>query len=517
MKSIFFSILFTILLYQHSSSQVKSGPKHTKEANSLLLSYENFINATSNDADFLVAKSVYVAKPYRDSTDNPYFDLLSLRNLYEEKFGADASIIFNKTSTQISDISVDNTQNTYHCQLFVPQQIRYMEIQTETRDSSYSDSLWIDSILTVQDITIQVIDTLRLKKVENSTLMLYITMSYKSNINDFTDYKVEAVSFNKRPYKHQPLSILSSYWVSLDENWKAMISERLKFPELATDYYLDRIDGIHDLDLSKSEITNFEPLKGFKYLKELNLSNRPLDTLLAIEHCTALEILNISNCGLRSLHGLEKMTKLTSLSAAKNEIEDLSPISGATDMIYLSLDENRIKDISPLSQMRILQKLHLDLNLVESLEPLRGMLILSELFIKKNKDIESLEPLRGHRTLYKLDCFNTSITSLDPIKDDIRMVHLDCGYTKINTLDPIKNYSELRHLSFCGNSIADYSILNRLDKLRYLNCSSTNISDINLISRMDNLKELMAPHTDFTKNDIQKFKKNHPKVAITYY
>jgi len=45
----------------------------------------------------------------------------------------------------------------------------------------------------------------------------------------------------------------------------------------------------------------------------------------------------------------------------------------------------------------------------------------------------------------------------------------------------------------------------------------TNISDISSVSRMQYLKTLYAPHTDFSKSDIQRFKKKHPKVAITYY
>lgn len=517
MRTFCLVFFYSMFFVQAANAQLKTGPKHTSDASLLLTAYENFVNAKSDDPSFLHSKSVYVAKSYQDSTDNPYFDLLSLRTLYQAKFGKDVAIVFNAKAAKISDIEIDKTQNTYHCQILVPQQIRYIDYQIGSRDSIYIDSILVDSVLTTSSKTLTIKDTVKLKKVENALLMLYITMSYKANVNSFVDYKVEAVSFNKRAYKHQPLSELSTYWVGLDEDWKAMISEKLKFPELPTDYYLDRISGINTLDLSKSTISNFEPLSAFKNLRELNVSNRPLDTLLYIENCTRLVELFISNCSLTSLHGVEKMTLLASIGASKNEIEDLTPLKELVNIVYLNLDENKIKDLSPLKELRLMRKLHLDLNLVESLEPLRGMLILSELYIKKNKEVASLEPLRGHGTLYKLDCFNTAITSLDPIKDDIRMMHLDCGYTKINTLDPVKNFTELRYLSFCGNSIADFSVLNRLDKLTYLNCSTTNISDISLISRMDNLKELNAPHTNFTKNDIQKFKKGHPKVAITYY
>lgn len=517
----------------HSNAQTET---HKNSVMELVTEYNNYLNSASKQTPFLSSKEVFVAKPVRDNTNEPYFTVSELKEQYISSYGPDAQVVFNEKRIKISNILIDKKLNTYYATAIIPQQIRYLEINSSYKDTTYIDSLLtltkigrldstvsvdsiysIDSSYTMTERTDSILISDTLKKTNNIILNLYITMKYKVASEKYTEYKIEAITFNKRPYKHQPISELSQYWVSLGEDWQKLIKEKLRFPEVATDYYLERISGISSLDLTKSEITNFEPLQKFNGLKTLNLSGRPLDTLHYIQNCVKLKDLNISNCSLTSLHGLENMTLLESLKAANNEIEDLTPIKNCSQIIVLNLNENKIKDLSPLSSMRTMQRLYLDLNLIEDLAPLKNMIILSELYIKKNRDIKSLEPIASHRTLVKLDCYNTKIESLEPIKNHTRMVHLDCGYTQIKSLAPIRNLTELRHLAFVGNYISDFNALNRLDQVRHLNCSSTNISDISVISRMDKLKELNAISTEFSKSDIQRFKRKNPKVAINYY
>ena len=506
---------FLLFFINVAISQTLSEVKHKEKVNELVVSYLNFVNNTSNKTAFLKNKNVFARKPFRDETNEPYFNLNNLRQLYKKTYSDGYEVKFYNKKIIVGDILIDQKLNTYYTEVKIPQILVYNEIKETYKDTTIRDSILVDTLYSYTERVDSILQIDTLKRSKKSMLKLYIT--YNNKFNEYRDHAIEAVTFNKFKYKHQPISELSTYWVNLEESWRDVIRKKLNFPELATDYYLKRIYGIRELDLSKSEITNFEPLTEFKGLTYLNVNNRPLDTLIYVKNCTKLTRLDIQNCNLTSLHGLEDLVNLESLSAAKNEIEDLTPLKALTRISYLNLNENKIMDLTPLKGMTYMNKLHLNLNVIESLEPLRSMVILSELFVRKNKEISSLEPIRKCQTLVKLDCFNTKVPSLDPIKNHIRMVHLDCSHTKITSLAPIRNMSNLIHLSFEANKLSDFSILNRLDRLKYLNCSQTNISDISSISRMEYIKELRAIHTDFSKQDIQRFKKKHPRVAITYY
>lgn len=510
-----FSVLLIITTVLSTSGFSQSQEKINSEINKLVAGYQNYINGKTSKYSFLRHKEVSIRKPFRDSTSEAYFRLPALKKLYHNLYPDGYELKFYDKKKTISELGINRDLNTYFSEVRVPQIVEYFELQKTYQSITKKDSTLNgdEYVFTEKQESLLVIDTL--KRTHKSILRLYVTCEYK--FQEYEKFKIEAVTFNKFNYKHIAPTGLTKYWVGLSQPWRELIKKKLRFPDVPSEYYLARVSGITSLDLSKSEITDFSPLLQFTGLQKLIVNNRPLDTLSHLRKCNKLIQLEVSNCGLTSLEGIQEMKSLESLSAAKNEIENLMPIRGMINISYLNLNENKIIDISPLRNMTSMRKLYLDLNLIESIEPLSRMVILSELFIKKNKEISSLEPIRKCATLYKLDCFNTKISSLDPIKKHLRMVHLDCSHTQVTSLDPLKNMKGLIHLSFAANKLTDYSILNRLDRLKYLNCSQTNISDISSVSRMEYLKELYAPHTDFSKADIQRFKKKHPKVAITYY
>ena len=505
----FFFILASLSLFSQTEAD-------TAEVNTIIRSYQNFINNKSNNVDFLKSKSIRARKPYKDTTDEAYFSLAALRSLYKNDYPA-YEVVFNEAKIKTSSIEIDTIVNTYYSEVIIPQMIRYYDLIESISTEEVTDTTWTDDTtftLTNKLDTIIHIDST--KKSTRGYLKLYITMEYK--FKKFSNYKLEAITFDKAPYKHLPLSNLQEYWVSLGSKWQQVIKNQLyNFPDVPNDYFLKRISGIKELDLRKSGITDFEPLKGFSGLETLYLTDLELDTLSYLENCTNLTGLFIAGCSLTSLHGLEKMTKLISLNAARNEISDLTPIKGCTEMSYLNLNENEITDLTPIKGLTSLKTLKFNLNKVENMDALSNMPVLSELHMRKNKEIPSLEPIRACGTLYKLDCFNTSIDDLDPIRNHTRLVHLDCSHTKISSLEPLKNLTNLVHLAFAANSLSDFSVLSKLDKLRFLNCSQTNISDITPLNNMDDIEELNAAHTDFTKQDIQRFKKKHPGVSILFY
>ena len=81
----------------------------------------------------------------------------------------------------------------------------------------------------------------------------------------------------------------------------------------------------------------------------------------------------------------------------------------------------------------------------------------------------------------------------------------------------MRHLKYLTYLAFSGNRLDNYGVLDGFKYLKTLKCAQTNISDMGPVNRMERLLVLYAIHTDFSKGDIQRFKKNHPKCAITYY
>ncbi|MCP4520216.1 MAG: leucine-rich repeat domain-containing protein [Cytophagales bacterium] len=351
---------------------------------------------------------------------------------------------------------------------------------------------------------------------QSISLEFYIRQQ-KEDGKSATKYMIEAVTKRGVKAKYRPLSKLQKWWIALDDDWKGIIRKELKLGETPTDYYLKRVIGIKRLDLSNSHITNFKPVLALRGLLELNLSKSKIRDLNYLKNCSRLKKLDLSESNLTTLSGLEHNLHLEILDVSKNELTDLEPLEGLKNLLELDFSNNQVEDLNPLALCTKMKELRFNLNIVKDLKPIQNLAYLEKLHFSKNQDIETLAPLSKMTRLVELDCFNSKVSTLTPIRHLTKITYLDIGYTNITSLNVFSHLKYLTYLSFTGNKIEDFSVLYKFPYLKYLDCSTTKISDIAPINKMQGLLTFKANNTDFTKEDIQKFKKKHPNCKKIYY
>lgn len=513
-------IVVTLLTTFVTFSQDK--PDFKKEVITFFEVYEHCIQAMGknekNDVEIKTAKKAFrevVSSPYlrvpNDLNKEANDSLLPLNQylyLLENNFPSGYEMKLNLVKMDFEDLHIDKSRNSYRLKATVTK--RFVEYYVTVSDPMEIDTLNTDSTVSAKPSY----DTTFVKNFTNLTF--YFTTSIE--FGKYTPLKLEAIQVaSKTPEYAEPLSELTTWWVGLSDPWKNKLSEELKFPEVPSDYFLQRIHGVEKIDLSGVKVNDWSVLEQLKGVKELDLSNLGLDTLIMLKNMTGLRTLNVSNNKLRSLHGLEKCVLLESLNFSGNEVVDLSPIADCQNLLALQFNNNKVVDISTVKNFAHLRALHLSNNEVADLSPIKTLRIIRNLDVSKNKKIESIEPISQLIMMEKLDIYNTQAGSLEAVRNMSNLLHLDAGYSKIHSLDPIKNFKLLGYLNIAGNPIDDFSALNNLDRIRKLYLGSVKISDISPIMKMENIRVLHAPHTNFSKEDIQRFKKKFPKCEITYY
>lgn len=507
MKKIF-SVIY-ILIFTISYGQVK--PDFKKEVTDFFTIYENCFqligNTPRNEEEIKLAK-----KAFREVISSPYLrvpndlnaaakDSLLRLNQYlsyvEDNYPHGYEMKLNLSKMEFEDLHIDKSRNSYRVKATVTK--RFVEpilsaVEGDSGQSSY--------------------DTSFVKKFTNLTFYFSTSIEFSK----YTPLKLEAVQLaGKTPEYVQPLSELTAWWISLEEVWRKKLSEELKLPEVPSDYFLERIHGVEKLDLSGIQVNSWNVLGQLKGVKELDLSGLGLDTLIMLKNMTGLKILNVSNNKLRSLHGLENCTNLEVLNFSANEVVDLTPIAKCENLMVLLFNENKVEDISTVKHFPHLRTLQFSTNEVFDISPLKSLRAVKNLDMSKNKKIETIEPISHLIMMEKLDIYNTQAGSLEPIRNMKNLMHLDAGYAKIPSLNPIKGFEFLGYLNISGNPIDDFSALNYLSRIRKLYLGSVKISDISPIMKMEEIRVLSAPHTNFSKEDIQRFKKKFPKCEITYF
>lgn len=371
-----------------------------------------------------------------------------------------------------------------------------------------------DSILKIDSVITPIVSIDTIKVTKSRYLDIYFHMDQKDG--KYQDIKIAAIALKKKQPKYKELDKLTAWWASLDEKWQKLVSDELNFPKVPSPYYLEMVQGIQRLDFADAQMDTWEPLLEFKGVKQLKLKGSNIDNLSYLKNMSRLSAVNLNNTKLTSLDGLNAQS-LEFLFAADLGLDNIDALTGSKYLIEADLSGNNIESLEPLKANTKLEELYINANKITDLTPLSRLTALEKLHCGKNKEISSLAPLRGMYNLVELDVFNTNVATLKDIVGLKKITRLDISYTKINSLLPMRHLKYLTYLAFSGNNLDNYGVLDGFAYLKTLKCASTNISDMGPVNRMDRLLTLYAPHTEFSKNDIQRFKKNHPKCAITYY
>jgi Leucine-rich repeat (LRR) protein len=143
-----------------------------------------------------------------------------------------------------------------------------------------------------------------------------------------------------------------------------------------------RKSGVTELNLSKSQITNGEPLAELTNLRELNLGGNSIADLSFLADLTELRRLYLWDNQITDITPLKGLINLRKLTLSNNQIPDISPLASLSEKLTtLNLYGNQITDVLPLVGLSQLRELHLGFNPIADVTQLARMPQLQGLYL----------------------------------------------------------------------------------------------------------------------------------------
>lgn len=519
MKKILFTLLLiTISLKINAQTDILLPMNDTekKEVIRLLTSYDGFLNFVAqkpSDADQKKESVTFLKTTISNANISVFNDLDSTaqnedyENIFKycqrvpNAFPATVKIKTTPKNLVVEKVKYDKIRRYYYVEIKGEKGFSWKEvIQKADTVSSSADSI------AVSDTIVHSI---------KKSISVFIKFDRENNVSK--NFKIFAISKTGVAPKLEPLPPLISWWLTLDPEWKAIMRKKRNLEEYPREFDLEKATGVFEFDCSNSNLKNLEPLKKFTSLEVLNVSGNPITDPSAIFDISSLLSLDLTKTQITSLDGIENLKKLQVLKVSNLKLKSIEPLKNLVQMVELDCSNNEIDDLSPLTNLVNLKDLNVGLNIkVKDISMLKNLVLLEKLSIAKI-DIKSLAPLSGLVNLVLLDCFNTDITTLEPIKNLVKLFQLNICHTKVSSLDPIKHFRFIANLYLGSSSVKDLSAINNFYAIRELDISNTELTSLGPIHKLEYIKVLKCFYTKIDKNEVQRFKKNHPGCQITYY
>ncbi len=181
---------------------------------------------------------------------------------------------------------------------------------------------------------------------------------------------------------------LKSWWESLDDAWKEILSEQFSFSEEPNTEELHSMTEKSSLTFERVPVGDIQALVAFVNLRSLVIFDAPIGNITPIKELKLLEKLRISQVPVIDFSPLISLSKLKELDISNSGIEGLDPLSGLLNLEILNISGTNLK----------------------TLKGLEGNINLKELDVAST-NLRSLKPIEGLPNLRKLSCFNTRLNS----------------------------------------------------------------------------------------------------------
>ncbi len=238
----------------------------------------------------------------------------------------------------------------------------------------------------------------------------------------------------------------------------------------------DDYSNIKELNLSGSDISDLEPIKGLSSLQELNLNGTQVSDLEPIKGLRILQQLKLNGTQVSDLEPINGLIGLQSLYLEVTQVSNLEPVKGLTSLQDLSLFDTQVSDLEPIRGLSSLQWLSLRGTQVSDLEPIKGLSSLRLLYLDGTQ-VSNLEPIKGLSSLQDLELRRTQVSDLEPIKEITSLQRLDLTGTQVSDLEPIKGLSSLEVLDLDGTQVSDLEPIKEIKSLKSLYLEGTQVSD----------------------------------------
>lgn len=399
----------------------------------------------------------------------------------------------------------DKWRRFYYAEVKVVKQISWMETIPAKKSEESTNA---QDSLSVKDSKVLV--------VKEKLLSFFIRFEKENNVaKNFRLWGITNIG-------HMPplptIEPLQQWWSGLDLEWKTMLGKMRKMDEYPKESDLERLTYQSELNFTKANFKTYEPLSAFTNVKKIILTGANINSFEPISKMTALTYLDISKSQIKDIAGINKLTRLEEFYCIGNQLTTIQPIDSMLSLLKFNCSENDLNDISPVKNLINLKELNISLNIkVKNIDAIKKLINIEKLSFRKI-EIKDLTPIQGMTNLVYLDCYNTGITSLEPIRNMQKIFHLDLSSNKVTNLEPIKNYQYIINLYLSYSSVSDLSVVSSFSLLRELEIyGCPQISSLGGVHKLEYIKVLKCFYTKIGKDEIQRFKKNHPNCAITYY
>ncbi|MDB5274262.1 MAG: hypothetical protein JWO58_2629 [Chitinophagaceae bacterium] len=524
MKTHICSFIFLLLLSLTANAQVQVLLPPTEpekaELKKIIKNYEDYLNTMTSATATSDAKKLASVRYMRenlakgntfvvndiDSTDaNKKLAFLAYMNKLPSSYGGSSTHSISQTML-FDKIKFDQWRRFHYAEVKVNETVRWKELATVKK-------LVTDSVTHATD-SVMVKDTLVRSK--DFKMSFFIRFDKEGAVNK--NFKLYGVMPPGESPELPALEPLQQWWSTLTPEWKTTLQKIRTLEDYPSESDLSKLTYEPELDFTNATMTSYEPLSKFTNVKKLFIPGASIDNFAPISKMSGLICLDISKSKITSIEGVQKLTKLEELYCIGNKLTTIAPVATCITLIKLNCSENELEDISPVKDLINLKELNVSLNIkLKNIDPVKGLVNMEKISFRKI-EIKDLTPVQNMPNLVYLDAYNTGVTSLEPIRNMQKIFHLDLSSNKVTTLDPIKNYKYLLKLYLNTSSIQDYSIIDNFTLLRELDISNCpQIKSLGGIHKLDFLTSLKCIHTNIDKNEIARFKKNHPKCGVTYY
>jgi hypothetical protein len=316
---------------------------------------------------------------------------------------------------------------------------------------------------------------------------------------------------------------LESWWAGLTPEWKDALKKNN--PAIDNDSpgieTLTQTVTLKELDLKDANIESLIPITRFVNLAKLDISNNSVDDLLPLSEVKTLVTLIGKNTQIENLAVLKENSLLETIDLEDSPIKSIKDVVALPKLTYLNV--NGATGFNQEVPEVLLQKP--ELNVVyrteelaawwENLNPLWKDLFTERFDLGENPDTEALHQLTAKSelsfervnipdltavtafvNLRSLEIFDAPISSVAPLSGMHLLTKLRLSQVGVADFLPLSGLSELVELDLSNTGIEALAPISNLVKLKKLTLAGTNLKVLKGLERLTVLEELDVASTN---------------------
>lgn len=215
--------------------------------------------------------------------------------------------------------------------------------------------------------------------------------------------------------------------------------------------HLKKLISLETLDLSEHLLlSDLSGLSKMTSLRNLNISNTQVNSLVPLRNLTKLESLNFSNTNVNSIDPLRYALELKVIICDQTPLRDVKTLQYFNNLEKLSINKTKVIDISPLSYNKSLVELSLDETPIMDLQALEVLENLTSISLANTRifDIQALESLKN---LQRVNLEYTPVSNVTALSNAESLQFLFCDWSQLTSIAPLRKLPEIKRI-YCDNT-----------------------------------------------------------------